>query len=121
MNKVMRYVCRKSTNEQEKAYQHLLDNEGLDNSEHVMMKLSDALGKFDAHQIIHDVAVKYQTNHEMSYLDSLMDHKQVSENFSRDEVKEWLKPENYYGLSDKLAEQSYERVQKLLEKHNATE
>lgn len=43
-----------------------------------------------------------------------IDHKQVSENFSRDEVKEWLKPENYYGLSDKLAEQSYERVQNYL-------
>ncbi len=39
-----------------------MDNDGLDNSELVMMKISDKLGKFDSHQIIHDVAVEYQMN-----------------------------------------------------------
>src|SRR5699024_3262511 len=102
----------------EKAYQNIIDNEGLDNSELVMMKISDKLGKFDSHQIIHDVAVKYQMNKNQSYLDSLLNDKRIAENFSREEVTEWLKPENYYGLSDKLAEKTYERVQKLLKEYN---
>lgn len=102
----------------ETAYQHLIDNEGLDNSEYVMMNLSDELGKFEAHQVIHDVAVEYQAHKDISYLDSLMNNLKISENFSRETVEEWLKPENYYGLSDKLTEQSYERVQKLLKKYN---
>lgn len=102
----------------EKAYQNIIDNEGLDNSELVMMKISDKLGKFDSHQIIHDVAVEYQMNKNQSYLDSLLNDKRIAENFSREEVTEWLKPENYYGLSDKLAEKTYERVQKLLKEYN---
>ncbi len=101
----------------EQAYKHLMDNEGLDNSEYVMMQLSEALGKFDAHQIIHDVAMEYQMNHALSYLDSLMNHPQISDNFSQDEVEKWLKPENYYGLSDQLTEQSYDRVQILIKKY----
>lgn len=98
----------------EKAYQNIINNDGLDNSEYVMMQLSDHFGKFDAHQIIHDVAVEFQMNHDLSYIDSLMANELISEKFRRDEIKEWLKPENYYGLADKLTEQMYERVQKKL-------
>lgn len=108
-------LSRKIVFHPETAYQHLLDNEGLDNSEYVMMKLSDAFGKFDAHQIIHDVAIEYQMNHKLSYLDSLMNDPQISKEFTKEEVKEWLRPENYYGLADKLTEQTYERVQKLFD------
>ena len=97
----------------EKAYQNLLNNEGLDNSEYVMMRLSEHFGNFDAHQIIHDVAVEYQVHQNLS----LMKNEQISEHFTREEVLEWLKPENYYGLSDTLTEQTYERVQALLEKY----
>lgn len=99
----------------EKAYQNLMNNEGLDNSEYVMMQLSDQFGKFNAHQIIHDVAVEYQMNHDISYIDSLMNNESISAHFEREEVLEWLRPENYFGLSDKLTEQTYERVQNLLE------
>lgn len=101
----------------EKAYQNIMNNDGLDNSEYVMMKLSEKFGKFDAHQIIHDVAVDYQMNKDISYMDSLLADPKISEHFEREEVAEWLKPENYYGLSDKLTEQTYERVQKVLEQH----
>ena len=101
-----------------KAYQNIIDNEGLDNSELVMMKISEKLGKFDSHQIIHDVAVEYQMNKDQSYLDSLLKDERISENFTRDEVMEWLNPENYYGLSDKLTEETYERVQKMLKKYS---
>src|SRR5690625_3762005 len=57
----------------EKAYQNIVDNDGLDTSEFVMMNLSEELGKFDAHQIIHDVAVEYQMNKDQSYLDALLE------------------------------------------------
>lgn len=103
----------------EKAYQNLMNNEGLDNSEYVMMQLSDHFGKFDAHQIIHDVAIEFQVNHNVSYIDSLMANDLISEQFNRETVLEWLKPENYYGLSDKLTEQMYERVQKKLEDYRS--
>lgn len=102
-----------------KAYQNIMDNEGLDNSELVMMEISDKLGKFDSHQIIHDVAVEYQMNKNQSYLESLLNDERISENFSREEVTEWLKPENYYGLSDKLTEETYERVQVLLKAYQS--
>ena len=102
-----------------KAYQNIMDNDGLDNSELVMMKISDKLGKFDSHQIIHDVAVEYQMNKNQSYLESLLNDERISENFSREEVTEWLDPKNYYGLSDKLTEETYERVQNLLKEYKA--
>ena len=98
----------------EKAYQNIVNNEGLDNSEYVMMQLSDHFGKFDAHQIIHDVAIEFQVNHDLSYIDSLMANDLIAEQFEREEILEWLKPENYYGLADKLTEQMYERVQSKL-------
>lgn len=103
----------------EKAYQNLMNNEGLDNSEYVMMQLSDHFGKFEAHQIIHDVAMEFQMNHELSYIDSLMENELIAEQFDRETIMEWLKPENYYGLSDKLTEQMYERVQDKIKQYRA--
>lgn len=88
----------------DKALQNILNNGGLDNSEYIMMKLSESLGKYKAHSIIHDLAIEYQNNKDKNYLDILMSNELISEKHTREEVSEWLDPKNYLGLSSKLTE-----------------
>lgn len=100
----------------EKARQNILDNDGLDNSEYIMMKLSDVFGKYDAHRIIHDVAISYQNNRQISYLESLHQNPEINDLFSKEEIEEWLKPENYTGLSEELTNETVDRANEWLKK-----
>lgn len=96
----------------EKAIKNILNNGGLDNSEYVMMKLSESLGKYNAHSIIHDLAIEYQNNKDKNYLDILMSNKLISENHTREEVSKWLDPKNYLGLSSELTELTVKNCKK---------
>lgn len=88
----------------ETAYQHIINNGGLDNSEYVMMQLSDAFGKYTAHQIVHDVAMLYQTSKDLSYLECLMKNDMIAQHFSQETVEKWLQPEQYIGLAPELTQ-----------------
>lgn len=110
----MRDLSRLIEFNKERAYQHIIDNEGLDNSEYVMMKLSDELGKYKAHEIVHEVAMEYQKKSQLTYTEALMANEYISENYSTDVIEEWLKPENYMGLASKLALNTVKRTQDYL-------
>lgn len=102
--------------DKEKSRTDILSNGGLDNSEYIMMKLSDSIGKYNAHHIIHDLAIEYQNNKNFNYLDLLMENELISSKHTRKEVADWLKPENYIGLSKELTENTVNKVRKNLNK-----
>lgn len=101
--------------DKDKAMKDILNNGGLDNSEFVMMKLSESIGKYNAHSIIHDLAIKYQNSKDFNYLDLLMENELISKTHTREEVESWLKPENYIGLSKELTEYTVNKVKSNLE------
>ena len=95
----------------ERMYQNVLNNKGLDNSEYIMMKIAERLGKDKAHSIIYELAIKSETEHK-DYLQLLKENKVISEVFNEEDIKNMLKPENYIGLSSELAEEMAEKARK---------
>lgn len=102
--------------DKEKALENINNNGGLDNSEYVMMKLSESLGKYHAHSIIHDIAIDFQNNKNSNYLDLLMKNSLINSKHSAKEVKSWLDPKNYKGQSSELAERTYKKVSEFYHK-----
>lgn len=86
----------------ERMYQNVLLNKGLDNSEYVMMKIAQKLGKDKAHELLYDKAMKTELEGK-DYLTVLKEDPILSENFTEQELEEMLRPENYTGLSSFLA------------------
>ena len=86
----------------ERMYQNVLLNKGLDNSEYVMMKIAQKLGKDKAHELLYDNAMKTELEGK-DYLTVLKEDPILSENFTEQELEEMLRPENYTGLSSFLA------------------
>ena len=95
----------------ERMYQNVLNNKGLDNSEYIMMKIAERLGKDKAHSIIYELAIKSETEHK-DYLQLLKENKVISKVFNEEDIKNMLKPENYIGLSSELAEEMAEKARK---------
>lgn len=77
-------------------------NHGIDNSEYIMMKLAEKIGKDQAHELVYELAINSELSGG-SYLEILMTSPLVKENFEIEEVAEMLKPENYVGLSGQIA------------------
>ena len=69
---------------------------GLLLSEKVMFELGKRLGKQTAHHIVYECAM-IAFEQERSFLDVLMERSELTQNFQREELEEWLKPENYLG------------------------
>lgn len=69
---------------------------GLLLSEKVMFELGKRLGKQTAHHIVYECAM-IAFEQERIFLDVLMERTELTQNFQRDELEEWLKPENYLG------------------------
>lgn len=84
-------------------------NHGIDNSEYIMMKLAERLGKDQAHELVYDLAIDATIN-QRKYSEVLLENDIVNSAFDRHEIAELLKPENYTGLSAQLARESAERV-----------
>ena len=83
-------------------------NKGLDNSEYVMMKLSEKLGKDQAHSLMYEIAMKTADEGEDFYT-NLMANPLIASEFSEEEVKDMIDPRNYIGLSVELAEKEAAR------------
>lgn len=83
-------------------------NKGLDNSEYVMMKLSEKLGKDQAHSLMYEIAMKTADEGEDFYT-NLMANPLIASEFSEEEVKGMIDPRNYIGLSVELAEKEAAR------------
>ena len=83
---------------------------GLINSEYLMMKIAEKIGKDKAHSIVYEIAIK-TAQEQSSYLDNIMQHPLIQETFTRQEVETFLNPINYMGLSSHFAK---EQAQKYL-------
>lgn len=77
-------------------------NHGIDNSEYIMMKLAEKIGKDQAHELVYALAIDSELSGD-SYLEILMADPLVQANFQAAEVAAMLKPENYVGLSSQIA------------------
>lgn len=77
-------------------------NKGLDNSEYVMMKIAEKLGKDQAHSLVYDIAIRTAAYGEDFYT-NLAANEVLSENFTAAELKEMIDPSNYIGLAPELA------------------
>lgn len=86
----------------ERMYENALRNQGLDNSEFVMMKVAEKIGKDQAHGLLYEKAMLAERRG-MNYLDALKADPVLCCYFSEEELEEMLKPENYTGLGHELA------------------
>ena len=102
----------------ERMYQNALLNKGLDNSECVMMKIAEKLGKDRAHELLYDKAMLAELDGK-DYLTVLKEDPVLSDNFTDQELEEMIKPENYTGLSaflaHRMAKEAKERAKKAKE------
>lgn len=92
-------------------------NKGLDNSEYVMMKLAEKLGKDKAHSLMYDIAMKTAAEGEEFY-ENLRKNEQISADFTDDEIRHMIDPRNYIGLSATLAETEAERAKETAKEIN---
>jgi len=94
-------------------------NEGLDNSEHLMMEMAERLGKDQAHSLIYDIAIKTSAYGE-DFLTNLKENDLISEKYTEEELKELIDPRSYIGrapqLAQKMSEKAKEKANNLLEK-----
>lgn len=98
----------------ERMKQNAFLNRGLDNSECVMMKIAEKLGKERAHELLYDKAMQTEIEGK-DYLTVLKSDPILHENFTDEELEEMIRPENYTGLSaflaHRMAEQAREKAQ----------
>ncbi|UUI40800.1 class-II fumarase/aspartase family protein [Oceanobacillus oncorhynchi] len=90
-------------------------NKGLDNSEFIMMELAKKLGKDKAHTVVYNKAIQVQTEGS-SFVDALLEDKDVNQMFSKDEIKGMLLPERYVGAGNIIAEEQAKRAFRISEK-----
>lgn len=102
-------LTRTLTVHKDRMLHNAMRNKGLDNSEYVMMKLAEKLGKDKAHSLMYDIAMKTAAEGKEFY-DNLRENEQISANFSDEEIKHMIDPRNYIGLSINLAETEAERA-----------
>lgn len=86
----------------ERMYQNAMLNKGLDNSECVMMRIAEKLGKDRAHELLYDKAMKVELEGK-DYFTVLKEDEILSANFTETELAEMIRPENYTGLCSFLA------------------
>jgi 3-carboxy-cis,cis-muconate cycloisomerase len=77
---------------------------GLIASERVMLALGHLVGRKRAHQLVHDAARDTTTT--KTFLDALAADTRITEDLTRDQLADLLRPENSVGLSTKLAREA---------------
>ena len=87
----------------EKMLENALTNKGLDNSEYIMMKISDKVGKDKAHSLVYDIAMKTAIEGSDFY-ENLMANSLIATEFSKNEIRQMINPSSYTGLSSEIAE-----------------
>lgn len=84
-------------------------NEGLDNSEYLMMEIAKKLGKDEAHSLIYDIAIRTAAHGE-DFLENLTHDEQIQSFFTEEELKRMIDPEQYIGLAPTIASEMAERA-----------
>lgn len=85
-------------------YQNAMLNRGLDNSECVMMRIAEKLGKDKAHELLYEKAMLVELENK-DYLTVLKEDETLRANFTEQELEQMILPENYTGLSSFLAKE----------------
>nr|WP_301338355.1 hypothetical protein [Vibrio sp. 99-8-1] len=86
---------------------------GLINSEYVMMKLTDRLGKDKAHHTVYELAMETASG-ERNYSDVLKSSPVLRDSFSEQEIDQMLKPESYIGLCAETAQRVADRARESI-------
>lgn len=92
-------------------YQNAMLNKGLDNSECVMMRIAEKLGKDKAHELLYEKAMLVELENK-DYLTVLKEDETLYTNFTEQELEQMILPENYTGLSSFLAKEMAEEARK---------
>lgn len=79
-------------------------NKGLDNSEYVMMKVAEKIGKDKAHELMYEKAMAVEVGGK-DYYHVLLEDAVLASMFSADEIKDMINPANYTGLCSVIAEE----------------
>ena len=95
-------LTRTLTVRKERMLENVGINKGLDNSEYVMMKIAEKLGKDQAHSLVYDIAIRTAAYGE-DFFTNLHKNEVLSQNFTKEELKEMIDPRNYIGLAPELA------------------
>ena len=77
-------------------------NRGLDNSEYVMMKVAEKLGKDKAHELLYDKAMKTELKGK-DYYTVLLEDSTISSMFSPEEIRKMIEPASYTGMCSRIA------------------
>jgi len=77
-------------------------NGGLDNTENIMMKMADRLGKDVAHSLLYEKAMLVEREGR-EFIDVLREDPAIRVTFSDKELEEMLLPENYIGIGADIA------------------
>lgn len=101
--------------ERMKANAHL--NQGLDNAEYIMMELAKKIGKNPAHELVYELAMKVE-NEGANFLELLQNEERLNE-FTDEELKALIQPENYIGLCPDLANEQADAARQLAKEINA--
>ncbi|SEO53303.1 adenylosuccinate lyase [Amphibacillus marinus] len=78
-------------------------NKGLDNSEWLMMKVAEKLGKDQAHELIYKIAIRTSAYNE-DFLTNLLEDPYIANHFTKAELEELISPASYTGLATEIAE-----------------
>jgi len=88
-------------------------NHGLDNSELIMMKLAQKVGKDKAHEMVYTLTMESMRTG-IPFIEVLLSDNALAGLFTADELNVMLLPENYTGLAATLAQESAHRANKML-------
>ncbi|WP_067843198.1 class-II fumarase/aspartase family protein [Amphibacillus sediminis] len=89
---------------EERMHENAWINKGLDNSEHLMMRIAERLGKDQAHQLVYQVAIRTAAYGE-DFLTNLEKNQYITEHFTKEELSKLIDPGSYTGLAEELAEE----------------
>ncbi len=98
-------------------------NRGLDNSEYVMMRVAEKLGKDKAHELLYDKAMKTELEGK-DYYTVLLEDPTISSMFSPEELRELIDPASYTGMCGQIAGNMAEKAEakaKQLKKESCVE
>lgn len=93
-------------------------NQGLDNSEYIMMQIAPHVGKDQAHELIYELAIEAELTG-TSYRELLLSNELIRSLFSDKAIEELLRPENYIGLSTQLTYQMVKQARSAVQQYNA--
>ncbi len=104
---------------EQRMYANAWINKGLDNSEYVMMNVAQKIGKDKAHSLMYDKAMKVELEGK-DYLTVLLEDNYLTSLFTKEELEQMIKPENYVGCGAKLAEDMADKARSMAQQLKAT-